>query len=66
MVSFTPRGTQPGLLNVILVAVTGDSRHLLNFEEIQMLEADGLLGGVVSCKIMFIDRLVDKMSRILG
>ena len=65
MVILTPRGTQLGPLNVTLVAVTGDNRHLINFVEIPISEEDGLLGGVVSYRTMFIDRSVDKTSRIL-
>ena len=66
VVILTPRGTQLGPLNVILVAVTGDNRHLINFVEIPISEADGLLGGVVLYKIMFIDRWVDRTNRILA
>ena len=56
VVTLTPRGTQLGPLNVTLVAVTGDNRHLINFVEIPISEEDGLLGGVVLYKITFIDR----------
>ena len=66
MVILTPRGTQLGPLNVILVAVTGDNRHLINFVAIPISEEDGLLVGVVLYKIVFIDRLVDKMNQILA
>ena len=66
VVILTPRGTQLGPLNVILVAVTGDNRHLINFVGTLILEEDGLPGSVALYKIMFIDRWVDRTNRILA